>query len=307
MTTQTLLIDSNSKRCKNIARILSSDFDRVINLDDVRRPVDATAVEEISVVFVHKNDLGFSRESAPQVSENENLAKIFRNAQLVIAYTGGTSGLYTPLLREEAQKEGFIESRWLGINRGISDESNFETEAMHEMVQWSLKGSASDAELPSLLSFQPTLQFTISLLILCQGYLVTGAHNIGLENLSKHKKLAEALLKMGWVTTKESTPEEYCLTPSIANFNVPADTALPGAEYWLAPYKEAVGGGWKLAAGKLKSIVASEWKGELPECIIRLSRCLESHAKNMEAGETVDLDLAAEVFLVFQERLEKKT
>ena len=142
----------------------------------------------------------------------------------------------------------------------------------------------------------------ISMSILCQGYLAAGALMDGSRSWNATSGIGQALRGMEWATPDADDESSLVASTAVADLKLVKPSALPGIEFWLSPFGEPEGHEWSGVVKELRSKLEKEWREDVPDVVDRLINDIDQTGKN---GGSVDMDLVAEAFLAFQERLEK--
>ncbi len=140
----------------------------------------------------------------------------------------------------------------------------------------------------------------IALSFLCQGYLATGALKEGLEPHAA-SDVGVALVEMGWAVEDDQDSSILRASSSVSSLELKPSKELPKADYWLGAFGEPEDDSWSNVIAELEHSVKNEWgEDNLPEAA---STLLKKIGESVSPKCSLDLNVVAEAFLVFQKRL----
>jgi len=292
-----LILDSKDRRTKIKATV--QQYPAVSNVVAIRSAKDDVSQYGFDsvphIALVHKNDLEPDINGVFQI--HDSVKSAIQSAEIVVAYTGGSGGLFTPTLRGLAVEWLYPNSEhWYGVNCKV-ESSEYDNQGMKEVVEWASSVSRSYEELPRLLSYTISAEFQTALSILCQGYLAAEA--MGNSRWTKYEPsddFSKALIGMGWAAANGDSLE---LSGNVVGLGLEVQDDLAGIGFWLEPFDPEKTRDWKKVLERLRSQLKVELKREIPEDISELLCAIEMAVESDgdAASSTINPAIVARAYL----------
>lgn len=302
---QFLIIDTTDRRLAvahwvNCATGVSSgEVPRAVFHED---EFDETA--EQWIVVLHRNDTYYiARDEAGTRIKfgdaiSDQVKRIIKKAEIVVAYTGGSGGLVEIGFKQEVKTSGLSSDpvNWFAINRAIvgNIDDPDEEKGIKEIILWAQDPNRSYVALPRFLRHQQSFEYTTSLSLLCQGYLAQYALNHrsdgGGVDTKGYVHVGRALNVMGWVED-EAAEKVY---QTVVDLDSCAEQPMPGIAFWADPFE---------GSKSLRDGIQSE----LPKSLSKLPDDIESLVKAIEdknISEEPFVSTVAKAYLKLNELLE---
>ena len=308
MISKILILDSNDRRkkIKETVKSLSCEIN-VVAIRSASEDVSEHGFGSVPhIALVHKNDLEPDVNGVTGIHDSVKLA--IQSAKIVVAYTGGSGGLFTPTIRGKASEWLYQNSEhWYGVNCKV-DSSEYDNPGMKEIVEWASCVSRSEEDLPRLLGYTTSVEFQTALSILCQGYLATEAMcNSRCIKYQPSDDFGKALIGMGWAAANGDLLE---LSGEVVDLGLEVKDDLAGIGFWLEPFDPEKTRDWKTVLERLRSQLKFELKREIPEAISDLLCAIEIvvQSDGDAANSRISPAIVARAFLFFyQEAMQART
>jgi hypothetical protein len=194
-------------RRNQIAQKLLALMDGAIKVKDISPRTNVTEDSGVVAIFVHLTDV-------VEKDYKELCIFLSKTAAPIVAYSGGGASSETSI-KEQLQTKG-IENHenWFLIQSKLDTPKDFEDSEWRSLVDWLLNpGRPTDRDsLPSMISPARSIEYGLSLSLLCQGFLAQYAlkpANCGNGAIKTNgcADVGTALKAMGWVNEDGSKPE----------------------------------------------------------------------------------------------------
>jgi len=238
-------------RRNQIAQKLLELIDGAIKVKDISPNTNVTDDSDVVAIFVHLTDI--------VEKDYKDLCKFLSMATApIIAYSGGGASSEQKI-KEQLMTKGIENHRnWFFVQSKLDSPNDFGDSEWNGLVDWLLNPSrpADRGNLPSMITPRRSVEYGVSLSLLCQGFLaqyaLKPANCFAVASDTKGcTDVCKSLQSMGWVNEDGSKPEivrelererleEFVEQSESARDEVKSDkSTTSGSEldFWQSPFE----------------------------------------------------------------------